>query len=333
MAKPVITDTLRLGPTEWIVGAADPRTGGGVSADVGSWYYRTTGAWFVKVDVLDTGWLPFGLGGSPAWYADGSDLSVTLPAGTTTLTRDMFYDTLTVPAGAILVPAHCRVFCRTALIVEAGGVIRMNGSSAVSNTGGAGAPTAAAGTLATSLAGSNGQTGNGSTPTSGTRFMDGQLPACIGGVGGNGPTGTGGVPNPTLAPMPWRRSLDALALVTALRFVSSEVWSLGSGGGGGGGGGVGNQGGGGGGCAGRIMIAAPVIINEGTIEARGGNGHTGNTGNSGGGGGGGGGQIWLITRDFSGNAPDVSGGLGGAGLGTGTAGADGNDGQVLYLPA
>lgn len=48
-------------------------------------------------------------------FGDGSDWDVTLGAGTTTLSRDMYYNNLTIPSGSTLNPNGYRVFVRYAI--------------------------------------------------------------------------------------------------------------------------------------------------------------------------------------------------------------------------
>ena len=127
-----------------------------------------------------------------------------------------------------------------------------------------------------------------------------------------------------------------------LRIAASS--SGGGSGGAGGGSGTGTGGGGGGGgCAGQngggLLLCARKVVNNGTIESKGGvggdggkggDGQTpgiGDTGDGGGGGGGGGGGhgglVAIICKEFSGNNPVVTGGAGGTGGVGGAAGSEG----------
>lgn len=70
---------------EILAGAPDPTLGGGVAADVGSLYLRTTGVLYVKTGVGNTAWSSFGAGNAQrfTYVADGSEgssWSISLPA-------------------------------------------------------------------------------------------------------------------------------------------------------------------------------------------------------------------------------------------------------------
>ena len=83
-----------------------------------------------------------------------------------------------------------------------------------------------------------------------------------------------------------------------------------------------------------MVLAAPIITNNGTIQAQGGNGQAGSgSAAAGGGGGGAGGLIYIITRSYNGTAPSVTGGTGGAAVHGGVAGSAGAPGLVLQLSA
>ena len=111
--------------------------------------------------------------------SDKSDGNVTI-SGTTTLTRDMFYDHLTIENGGILQPASFRIF---ADIIEhkAGAIIRNNG-----NTGGNGG-NGANGSGATGGAG-------GSAGVAASDIVSGSLPGTVASVAG-GAGGAGGSPS------------------------------------------------------------------------------------------------------------------------------------------
>jgi hypothetical protein len=101
-------------------------------------------------------------------FGDGSDGNVTINT-TVTLTRDMYYDTLTVDtASGILNTAGYAIFCRTACNITNGGAIRNlgpAGTAAAVGSGGAGG-TAVVGTM---MPGQNGIAGvNGTAAAGGT---------------------------------------------------------------------------------------------------------------------------------------------------------------------
>lgn len=275
-------------------------------------------------------------------FGDGGDGNATI-TGTTTLTREMHYDNLTVNNGGVLKPAGNRIFVRGTLTVNAGGSINDDGTSATSHVGptgfaarnylGASGTNAGSGwsvVSAQSAAGNAGVANTNSSPNSAN-----VLPA--GGAGGSTLTRVGGAGGaaPANASFPQRwsgRILDGRGSFGAFN------------GGAGGGGGAASVGtytggtfisGGGGSGAGIVWIAAATISNSGTISARGGNGANASAGTGsgdvGGGGGGGGGLVGIITKSATvGGTVSVAGGTGGTGAGVGgnvggngTAGADG----------
>jgi hypothetical protein len=272
-------------------------------------------------------------------FGDGSDGVVTLGAGTTTLTRDMYYDSLTVPNGSTLATNGNRVFVRDLLTFASGGIIsadggaglagngsgRTGGPAAPGNSVGAGAaggastPGAAgtAGSSATVAAGGNGGAGGASNDT-------GSDASEAGGAGGT-------VTAPVFG---WRHLPSVLG-----RLDDGNALRGGAGGGGGGGGDTGDGGSGGGGGGVCVVAAYRVVLTgAGCIRANGGVGGQGYTGpdalGNGGGGGGGGGVVILIRRGRSGSGTLVaSGGAGGAGVGLGSNGSAGSAGTTLEIPA
>lgn len=335
MSKSAGSEVFVLGPTEWHVGTDDPSSAG-FAAPIGSWYIRATvGYWYRKFGAADDEWVLV-TGGSSAFYGLGTASNVTLPVGTTTLTADMFYDTLIVPSGAVLIPDGYHIYCMTELRIEAGGIIRAAGADATTFSGAAAA--SSTGPIAAGTAGGNGSIAAGSAGTAMSRVPDGQaLTVGLGGAGGDGSSGIGGVPASAYmlpASNYSRRAWDGFCMLNGSFCNYSIPQSSVANGGGGGGGDGANRGGGGGGAGGRAVIAALRFRNDGLIDLSGGNGAPGQGGNTGGGGGGGGGQLWLLTRQRIGSGTvDVSGGSGGAGSGTGTAGAAGNAGITIELAA
>lgn len=322
-----------VGGPELHVGTTDPSGGGGLAAPLGSAYFKAdTAQLFRKSGALDTDWTEFGSGGggsySQGWYGTAIDGDATIGAGTTTLTKDMFYDNLTVQNGAIVETDGFVIYAKTSITIDAGGTIRNNGVTATTNAGAAAA--SSTGQLGTGGAGGNGGgAGAGSTggAVSGTTPPGSAVNTTRGGAGGAGSAGAGGVAGATSA---YAEALGRMGIaptyLMSRALEGSNPIRCGSGGGGGGGSGVAASGGGGGGGGGTVVLASPTITNNGVIEARGGNGAPGQIGDAGGGGGGGGGCVWIVTQTYTGTAPDVSGGTGGAGLGTGAAGSNGGTG-------
>ncbi|MFC3883747.1 hypothetical protein ACFOU2_09640 [Bacillus songklensis] len=244
-------------------------------------------------------------------FGNGMDGNVTISANTN-LTRDMYYENLTINSGIKLSTNGYKIFVRGTLtnngIIEANGPNGTNGSSTDTYT---------------QYSNNGGGSGGGSTSNGG-----GTSPG-FGGNGGNGGRSvydatvkTGGAASYTVA------ALQSFELIHNLYNISPQ-------GGGGGAGGTYNSnpyysGGSGGVGGGRVLIYARNIINSGSIEAKGGNGGNGVMNASywsGGGGGGGGGFVLLVHNTFTGNEPNVSGGAGGtaySSTGNGVAGTVGS---------
>jgi hypothetical protein len=266
-----------------------------------------------------------------------------------------------------------------------------NGSGTSFGTGGAGGASLADGNLKGSEAGKNGTSGGaggnggsgnpGSNGTNGTAitnsFADSYSQAgSTGGAGGTGGTGggTGGTPGTSgTISASFVRPYSSIFGVPMLDFTPGSSPAFlryngnagGSTGGGGGGsnvvgttGGGGGGGGGNGSAGGTVVIAAKTIVNNGSIQAVGGNGGNGGNGANaagagvaGGGGGGAGGNggaggvIVLIYQSLSGSGTITAaggavgtGGTGGTQVNGGGNGANGGTpsaapaGVIIQLP-
>jgi hypothetical protein len=260
--------------------------------------------------------------GTNAAFGDGSDGDVVVSTPTT-LTRDTFYNNLTVSAGGILNPSGFRIYVNNTLTTSGGGKIQFTTNTGGAGPSGTGGAAVADGSIAGSLVG-------GANATNGTASTN-----AYGGTGGGGGTGTGvpGSGGVVTAPAATLGSIRTLSVLGHL--VGGATVALARGGAGGGGG-SGASGGGGGAGGGVIAIAARVLnlASASDIIAPGGIGGPGAT-NSGGGGGGGGGLIQLVyssknavTFTAAANCP---GGVGGAGAGTGVTGATGSNGTVVQI--
>lgn len=250
----------------------------------------------------------------------GSDGDVTIASGTTTLTRDMYYNSLTIDSGAVLVPAHYKIFVRNTFTNN--GTIRLNGNNGSNGTdgsnnnnvggiGGAGGAVIAAGTLA-SVAGSDGGTRNtvpsstgvqgaavNANPSEGSSGVAGGASGASGSSGGGGAgAGVAGIAGGTATAPIYNRIKTIFNAVNFLEFAPGSSPSrilgsagAGSGSAGGTGGRVGGdnwaQGGGGGGSGGvggTIFILCNEWAGNGLIESKGGNGGNGGNGGVAGGG-------------------------------------------------
>lgn len=276
------------------------------------------------------------------YFGDGSDGNVTSSAGYTTLTRDMFYENLTIPAGATMTAAGFHIYVRDTLNVIGGlTATGSNGGDAAGATAGFGATTTySEKTLSIGSSGglgaacsTAGQTNSGSAGSATSSALGG-----VGGTGGAGGAGGGGGGGTLTAPssFPIAPGFSDMMLDTTGGLVKFKG---GTGGGGGGcttGGGEQAGGGGGGSAGGVLWISAFNIVGSGNIWAVGGIGGagagTGGTSRGGGGAGGGGGLLYTRFKNytFTGNAT-TSGGVGGAGAGSGTNGATGSPGTFYQI--
>lgn len=280
-------------------------------------------------------------------YGDGTDGNVTV-SSSISLSRDMYYDNLTVTGAGTINTAGYRIFVRDLLTIDAGGRIHRNGNNGATPadgvTGGAGGAALGVGSLGGSTAGGAG----GNTSAAGSAGTNAPQ-----GVGGNG--GAGGASNDTgtdaseaggsagLASGTGGLGPDGVRDLGAARGYiiagsGTTVILQGGAGGGGGGGGDSGTGGGGGSGGGVVVIFAYRVANAGTIEANGGAGGDGYTGpdalGNGAGGGGGGGLVYLVTRALTGaGVVRALGGSHGAPAGVGGGGSDGSAGIVIQLTA
>ena len=213
-------------------------------------------------------------------FGDGSDGDGLITGGTTTLTRDWYYNNLTIDSTGILKPRGQHIFVKGTLTINAGGSINDDGvAGGTGISGGTALPIVSNGFGAASGAGGAGRTttgvGNaGSTSSNCSTNSLGQAPQ--GGVGGgvSSPAVAGGTagaaPSPTI-PQRWP---SLASMWTARLYNGTATWNGGSGGGGGAAeltGGTGSSGNGGSG-GGIVWIGAKTIVNAGSISANGGAG-------------------------------------------------------------
>ncbi len=260
-------------------------------------------------------------------FGDGSDSDVTISSNTT-LTRDMYYNNLTVNASRTLTTAGYRIFVKDTLNLI--GTISRVGTNASGATGGA---ALSATVLWGGGSGAAGQLAAGAGATAVTNSLCGS-----GGDSGQGSAGLGAAGATATPPA---ENLGGLGIMRAspgcyqplLVGGSTTRMTGGAGGSGGGGDGVG-KGGGGGGASTIAMIFAKTIIGSGTITCAGGNGANAVGANAGGGGGGGGGCIVMVSQsdfDTLSITLNVSGGTKGLKTGTGSDGVNGSDGRIYKI--
>lgn len=286
-------------------------------------------------------------------FGDGSDGSVTISSGTTNLSRDMFYNNLTMSGTGTLNTNGYRVFIKNILDIQnaQAGAIQWNGNNggnASGATAGAAPSTQTGATLGDIMIGGTGAAGTTGTGVNGTA---GPLVTGNGGLGGGGGRGGNGASGAGSAAT-GQRTPSNINFVRIFRTNFLYNATLVSGGAGGAEGSAGsgdgtNSGGGsgsGGNAGGVVAIFANIVVKgastpAGVIQAKGGSGgnggnpSTGNCGGGGGAGGGGGGWIYFCYNYKFGpaisNMFDASGGVGGAagtGTGTGTGGTGGDTG-------
>lgn len=287
-------------------------------------------------------------------FGDGSDGDVTISSNTT-LTRDMFYNNLTISDTFALSPNGFRVYVKQTLTLSGTGnrikAIGGNGGNGASGAAGSAGGTAGsaantAGSLPASLggkAGSNGKTGGAGAGTAG---VAGDASAfglgAAGAAGGNGLNDTplGGAGG-ALTVQAYAKSIHKLLTfgdwnsTTFTRFTGHG----GSGSGAGGDAGSSGNGGGGGGSGGNggfLWIAARTITGTGDISVAGGTGGnggdaSGNSGGAGGGAGGGGGILVIlygVALGWTGSAVYTGGTGGTGGVDTGSDGKPGTNGTT-----
>jgi hypothetical protein len=258
-----------------------------------------------------------------------------------TLTRNMYYNNLTVNENVVLNSNGWRIVVVDTLKLF--GTIANNGLDAIGITPGASSSQIGTTYLGAGSAGGAGLTamgpGNPGAPA---------LHSCCGGSGGRGGIasfaavgGPPGVFRPVMECEGGLRSLSTMPIAFLGRLLSTEPYLQGATGGGSGGCDKGGasvvKSGAGGSGAGFIIIAARKIEGFGKIAANGGNGSsasaTGVSNGIGGGGGGGGGCIVIITQT---GVPDtitlhVKGGLAGQGVDPGLPGEPGKNGNIFIL--
>ena len=246
-----------------------------------------------------------------AIYGDGSDGDVTVSENTN-LSRDMFYNNLTIAAGVTLKTTGYRVFVKGTLTNN--GTTANDGSSATGNSGAYGS---SSGTL-----GGGGKGGNASPS-----YDESNKGENVRGLGGNGGDGGGGGTYSQGGTVAACRSGGRAIPAAISLFETDETPSKIEGGAGGGCGNTSIQCGGGGGGGGLVLVCAKSIDNSsGTIRANGGGG--GSQGDFGGGGGGGG-TVIIVFNSATWGIEEALGGTGGTG--SSINGADGSPGKVIKV--
>jgi hypothetical protein len=291
-------------------------------------------------------------------FGDGSDGDVTIASGTTTLTRHMFYDTLTVDAGARLDANGWAIYARTEIVNN--GAISVNGAvggNAAGQTGGVAATYTNSGPFQQAgQAGKNSSTGGGTQGFAGVgaKYHANDFPAsgaggdCSSPGGNSGYGGVAGALGDSVVAYPQPRTAQMLAAEGYFAVTTHTLWVVGVGQSPGGSSGstyyssaaYGGAGGAAGGTGGILPIFTPKLSGNGTLESKGGAGGNGSNGASGsgqygggggGGTGGGGGLVVGCVADrasWAGSVVVTGGAKGNKGLKGGGAAVDGGDGGV-----
>ena len=175
--------------------------------DFANWLLKLIADWLRYTDERNFG----------AIFGDGSDGSAVV-SGTTTLTKDMYYTTLTVQNGGVVETDGYRIFCRTSCIVQSGGKIRHNGANGTN--GGAGGGGGGLGAQSATI-------GNGSDGGSGTQSVgsNGQaIGDSLGAVGGGG--GNGSIPQESTRSTPAWIHRGGLTRSRELGSVTRSGWGI-----------------------------------------------------------------------------------------------------------
>jgi hypothetical protein len=277
-------------------------------------------------------------------FGDGSDGDVVVSTAIT-LTRDMYYNTLTINSGGSIFTDGFGIFAKRRVTINSGGSINCNGNAAVDEFS-AGAPH-----QPSRFAGSQDAGGAADAPFDGngsqTLFYS-LIGYGKGGDGGGTSFGGGGLGGLSLAMTNQGGGQNAGQNIVGYlgpSFIPSRngtPFNSGSGGGSGAGNGIdygGNSGGGGGGT---VVLICPYVIGDGDVYSLGGEGQqaaSGGTGEIGGGGGGGGGYIFAgnmnvnwVDQFVANSQIFITGGAMGPGENAGLDGKDGAEGGWYLQP-
>lgn len=258
----------------------------------------------------------------PGAGGDGRDGPVHYTANTT-LTADVRATTILVDAGVTVKQAGFLQLATTSITNN--GTISDDGNNASGATPGAARSPECTSQVAGGSGGARAAQGGATLPGG---FNGQGTPETLGAEGG---AGGGGVAQGTnngwdivsTTSSPFASTNPLFVTIPDAAYVNLLV-TVGCGGGGG----NATVGGTGGAGAGMVRLGSPLIINNGVIRAKGGNGSAGTGAGGHGGGGGGGGRV-VIAGSLSGSGTlSVVGGTGGAGNGGGSAGANGSNGTV-----
>lgn len=279
-----------------------------------------------------------------SFFGDGSDGNLVLNGPGLTLSRDMYYENLTVDGSSVIQTNGYRIFVRNTLGID-GFVAAFTANGNTPNAGLSIDESGAPG----NVLGSGKDGGAGVGTGAGDDGVDTNRWGSNGGLGGTGSGGAGGT-NGAVVDLGTEQGIHDLISATAAILHPSLVLEGGAGGGQGGGDGSSLAGGRGAGGGGVLMIAAYRIqvaytTGDKYFEAKGGVGENSVGDNTGAGGGGGGGTAVLLshiienTLSASATTPavipvdamlDADAGNGGLAVHTGSgAGGNANHGTIF----
>ena len=263
------------------------------------------------------------------FFGSGVDGDVTV-SSSISLSRDMYYNNLTVTSAGTLNPSGYRIFVKNTLTVQAGATISRNGNAGDSD-GTPGGPLSS-GTLGGSMGGGFGSSGDGDSSSSALGGNGGS-----GGAGSSSAGGAGGISQNTETSGGLNYGASFSSILRGSGITLSTRIVGGAGGAGGGQGNFSKDGAGGGSGGGVILIIAKYILAEAGsfLSCIGGDGGNSGGSESGGGGGGGGGCQIIFTdsplSDLNWTTSVLKGSGGSGDAPGGLAGSSGVSGQVFIL--
>lgn len=283
------------------------------------------------------------------FLGDGSDGDLNISAGTTTLTRNMYYNSVTISGSAVLNTNGFIIFCKTTFnksdatsLVHNNGATGGNASGQTAGVPGATSPGVSYGAGGPGNAGGLGGTNSaiGAVGVSAPAQTGYGAPGGNGGQGGQNAAAAVGAVGGTSGAYTYYS--ERIVRIDHLYNLAYKMGGQGgSGGGGGRSSGLAQAGGGGAGGSGGgvVLIFCKTFIDTSTLGIQatggkggnGGNAPSGKGGGGGGAGGGGGGFIYIVGLDVTVGVLTVTGGAigtGGTGLGGGATGASGTIGST-----
>jgi hypothetical protein len=308
------------------------------AADYAFCTQMSSGVWLVNY--FRASGQPIGFSNAAGVFGDGSDGNLTISSGVTSLTRDMYYNNVTISGSAQINTNGFRLFVAGTLNIA-------NAPAAAIYAGPAGTTVALG---VTPMQSTPTSTDWGQTPGAGGNGAVGKAPTTpymLGGLGGQGGAGDAGLGSGYAGGAQAGSQLNLPRLILASILAQLSPLQPTGGGPGAGGGGVTTSGyyGGAGAYGGLPLLVFAAAINRGSstatnaLQSYGGTGQTGTNiaaRGTGGGGGGGGGPVIVIYGALIGSAATNAllseggpGGNGGTATTVGYGGQGGGSGPIL----